>query len=339
MARIRTIKPEFCTSEQVAECSPTARLLFILMWPFCDDRGVHPDSAKRLKMQCFPADDFTAAAIEGLLNELVAQGLLRRFEVDGQRFLHVTGWEKHQKIDKPNYKWPAPPTSNSANSTSGAREEVDHSANVQDQSATGRRTVADSSPPEGSGVERSGEERKPPPLSPSDRGNLPAEPAMVVVKAFMAARNERWPEAMPATITSTQAEHVKVLLAEPGATVDLVCDLVRHGVAGWNGPEPPGGVGALRQSVRNRIAQHKRAQEGGGASKSSGSSSSGPRSVDPHAQERGWLRRFVKNGRWEPEWGPKLGHQMNRIPHRIIVEELGAERAAEFGIVIEKEDA
>ena len=43
MARIRTIKPEFWTSEQVVDCSPTARLLFIGLWNFCDDGGVHPD--------------------------------------------------------------------------------------------------------------------------------------------------------------------------------------------------------------------------------------------------------------------------------------------------------
>lgn len=41
MARIRSLKPELCTDERLADCSPTARLLFILMQPFCDDFGVH----------------------------------------------------------------------------------------------------------------------------------------------------------------------------------------------------------------------------------------------------------------------------------------------------------
>ena len=43
MARIRSIKPEFWTAEQVMECSPMARLLFIGMWNFCDDGGNHHD--------------------------------------------------------------------------------------------------------------------------------------------------------------------------------------------------------------------------------------------------------------------------------------------------------
>ena len=57
MARIRTIKPEFWTSDQVVECSFAARLLFIGMWNFCDDYGVHPASLRKLKMEIFPGDD------------------------------------------------------------------------------------------------------------------------------------------------------------------------------------------------------------------------------------------------------------------------------------------
>lgn len=106
MPRIRTIKPEFCTSDQVADCSTTARLLFVLMWLFCDDAGRHPDNAKRLKMECFPGDAITTDQIESLLQELIAAGLLIRYQHSGSRFLQVTGWKKHQKIEKASYKYP-----------------------------------------------------------------------------------------------------------------------------------------------------------------------------------------------------------------------------------------
>ena len=57
MARIRTVKPEFWASEQVMECSPIARLLFIGLWNFCDDAGNHPLSEKTLRdyvrKECF----------------------------------------------------------------------------------------------------------------------------------------------------------------------------------------------------------------------------------------------------------------------------------------------
>lgn len=51
MARIRSIKPEFWTSEQVMALSPLARLAFLGMWNFCDDAGIHPASAKTLNAQ------------------------------------------------------------------------------------------------------------------------------------------------------------------------------------------------------------------------------------------------------------------------------------------------
>ncbi len=61
--RIRTIKPEFFVSEQVADVSPTCRLLFVGMWIFCDDHGIHPASPKQLKMEVFPGDDITVAEV------------------------------------------------------------------------------------------------------------------------------------------------------------------------------------------------------------------------------------------------------------------------------------
>lgn len=143
MARIRTIKPEFWTSEQVVECSPTARLLFVGAWNFCDDYGIHPDSAKRLKMEIFPGDPFKLKDIEGWLNELDKAGLIHRYTVKGERFFVVTGWH-HQKIEKPTRKFPSPELADP----------------IADQSSNGSRPLADRSPPEGKGREGKGEERK-----------------------------------------------------------------------------------------------------------------------------------------------------------------------------------
>ena len=107
MARIRTIKPEFWSSEQVVELSPTARLLFIGLWNFCDDGGNHPASARTLKMEVFPGDDFTAEQISGMVDEMKKCGLIIEYQADNRTYWHVTGWH-HQKIEKPNYKHPAP---------------------------------------------------------------------------------------------------------------------------------------------------------------------------------------------------------------------------------------
>ncbi|MBP6901042.1 MAG: hypothetical protein KBC73_13185 [Burkholderiaceae bacterium] len=157
MARIRSIKPEFWVSEQIAECSSNARLTFVGMWNFCDDQGVHPAKPKTLKAELYPMDDITAAQVGEWVAELVKVGLVREFEApeDGERYWHVTGWDRHQKIDRPSYKHPAPPAQDSpstrrASSTSARR------MNVGDDSSKARRA-----PPPGvdrSGVDRSGVE-------------------------------------------------------------------------------------------------------------------------------------------------------------------------------------
>jgi hypothetical protein len=120
MPRIRTVKPEFWTSEQVVECSPTSRLLFIGMWNFSDDNGIHPVSCKTLKMQIFPGDNFTPEDISRMIDELKKASLLIEYTVNSKKYWQVTGWH-HQKIDKPNFRYPLPD-----HSTSGSRTAVEH---------------------------------------------------------------------------------------------------------------------------------------------------------------------------------------------------------------------
>ena len=86
MARIRSIKPQFWTSEQIADCSPNARLLFIGLWNFCDDYGVHPASPARLKMEAFPNDAFSKPDIRAMVDELLDAQLLTEYEVSGKLY-------------------------------------------------------------------------------------------------------------------------------------------------------------------------------------------------------------------------------------------------------------
>jgi hypothetical protein len=105
MARIRTIKPEFWTSEQVVACSATARLMFIGLWNYCDDGGRMPYRPTNIKMRIFPGDDISSEDIRRFIGELSANGLISLYEVEDQPYLQVTGW-KHQKIDRPTYQFP-----------------------------------------------------------------------------------------------------------------------------------------------------------------------------------------------------------------------------------------
>jgi hypothetical protein len=98
MARLRTVKPEYWTDERVGECSVSARLLFIACWNFADDHGGLDRSSKQLKAQAFPYDNIDC---EPLVQELLNQRLLIEYEVDGKKYLHISGFRKHQKVEKP----------------------------------------------------------------------------------------------------------------------------------------------------------------------------------------------------------------------------------------------
>lgn len=138
MPRMRVIKPEFFSSEQLAECSTNARLLFVGLWCFCDDGGVHPASPARLKMEVFPADPFSQDQVREWICELTEAGLLETYSVGGKDFWHVTGWH-HQKIDKPTYTHP-------------------RSQEFGEESARIRRGLVEQSTPERKGAKGSGEE-------------------------------------------------------------------------------------------------------------------------------------------------------------------------------------
>ncbi|AOJ10357.1 hypothetical protein [Burkholderia mayonis] len=98
MARIRTIKPDFWTDEKIVELSFEARLFFIGSWNFADDNGNLQRSAKKLKMQIFPAD---AIDCEPIIQSLLTHGLLSEYEVNGEKYLHIKGFSDHQVINRP----------------------------------------------------------------------------------------------------------------------------------------------------------------------------------------------------------------------------------------------
>jgi hypothetical protein len=109
MARIRTIKPEFFTSLTVADLTPEQRLTFIGLWTHVDDEGRCVDDPRLIKAAIWPLDDRTAADIEIDLKALTESSLITRYTLNRKRYLAVTGWEEHQRINRPTAsKLPAP---------------------------------------------------------------------------------------------------------------------------------------------------------------------------------------------------------------------------------------
>ena len=93
MARARNIKPGFFKNEDLAECSPWARLLFAGLWTLADRAGRLEDRPKRIKGELFP---FDSIEVEPLLQELERFKFIQRYEVDGFKAIQVSNFEAHQ---------------------------------------------------------------------------------------------------------------------------------------------------------------------------------------------------------------------------------------------------
>ena len=112
--RARNIKPGFFTNEQLVECSPFARLLFIGLWCLADREGRLEDRPVRIKMQIFPADNVN---VDELLNELQSREFIRRYEVNGVKVVDIPTFKKHQHINIKEQESSLPAPDNSEKST------------------------------------------------------------------------------------------------------------------------------------------------------------------------------------------------------------------------------
>jgi hypothetical protein len=88
------VKPRFFQNDQLAELPFEARLLFIGLWCLADREGRLEDRPKRIKMHVFPADMID---VNPLLDGLVDQGLIVRYEADGVRCICIPAFAKHQR--------------------------------------------------------------------------------------------------------------------------------------------------------------------------------------------------------------------------------------------------
>lgn len=105
--RIRSIKPEFWRSADIADLTVEDRLLFIGLWSYVDDNGVGRDVTAIIAADLFAFDlsrdsRDTLARVERGLANLSEAGRIIRYEVDGYQYLEIVNWRKHQRIDKPN---------------------------------------------------------------------------------------------------------------------------------------------------------------------------------------------------------------------------------------------
>ena len=99
MARKRILDPKFWTDDKVMELPYIGRLLFIGMWNFSDDEGVHINNNKVLKAEIFPGDEITIEEIDQLKQLFINLELIILNK--DQTLFKIKNWTLYQKISHP----------------------------------------------------------------------------------------------------------------------------------------------------------------------------------------------------------------------------------------------
>lgn len=113
MARMRSLKPEYYTDEELAtQTSRDARLLYPGLWGLADEHSRLRGDARYLKGQLFMYDDdLTPDAVDKLIDELEALGKVVRYRSGNASYLFLPTLARHQRLDtdKVPSRLPPPP--------------------------------------------------------------------------------------------------------------------------------------------------------------------------------------------------------------------------------------
>lgn len=91
--RARNLKPGYFKNEELAECAPLARILYTGLWCMCDREGRMEYRPKRIKVEILPYDECN---IIDLLSQLQRHGFIIVYEVNGDKYLSIPKFPKHQ---------------------------------------------------------------------------------------------------------------------------------------------------------------------------------------------------------------------------------------------------
>lgn len=152
MSRIRSIKPEFFTDEDIAALDPRDVLAFIGLWCHADKAGRLEDRPTRLSVLIAPYD---RKNFDQRLQRLADAGFIIRYESsDLKKLIQIRTWEKHQRPHHTEVDSDLPPP--------------DGYLTVKTPSSNGERTDGR----EGKGRERKGKERSAARRAPSPTDDL-----------------------------------------------------------------------------------------------------------------------------------------------------------------------
>jgi len=153
--RIRSIKPEFFTSEAIAAQPLSARLTFIGLWTYVDDNGVGLDNELLITAAIWPLERDNLETLARTREDIASLSracLVSRYRDSRKSYLYVTSWDEHQKVDHPRKpRYPRPSQILPTQATASRNEPIDETL-----ATDSRQTREDVAPEQGAGSREQG---------------------------------------------------------------------------------------------------------------------------------------------------------------------------------------
>lgn len=287
MPRIRSVHPDLCRDDVLAQASAEAERTFVRLWPHLDDDGRAVDDPRLIKADLYPLHDHvTADDVDRDLAELADLGLVIRYQVAGRRYLTAKpdAWPRYQKPRRPvPSKYPPPPPNTDGTPPDNVRTRSDNVGRIGPEARNpgvpdNVRTPPDKCAPEGSrrGVGVGGEQEQegecegegptgdhaPPRLTPRQRDEVLDQAIELLTERALATTPSRGnPAAHRAAIRRGkrtdhhQAAH-QHLVADPTLTPDRLAQLLEPVAPGPVArPDPLDATQAATRALaeRNRL--------------------------------------------------------------------------------------
>ncbi len=108
----RILKESICTSDTIEKLAApaTAETFFYRLLVNCDDYGLMDARPAVLRARTYPlrSDSIDLETIKGWLRDLEAAGLITGYMINGQPYLQISTWAKHQQVRTQRTKYPPP---------------------------------------------------------------------------------------------------------------------------------------------------------------------------------------------------------------------------------------
>ncbi len=160
MGRIRTVKPELFTHEDLYELEVETglpiRFAFAGLFTCCDREGLFKWKPKTLKLSVLPYDEIDFSRV---LDALESRGLIRKYEIERVEYGVIPTFLKHQVINNREAASDLPlPTESSYISNTSTRDPRVNDASQQDFVSVDHAPLGEGKGKEGKGIGKEGKE-------------------------------------------------------------------------------------------------------------------------------------------------------------------------------------